>query len=161
MKKSNRRSFLQSVGKIIGGVLGLGVVGLPKAKAKPVLKREGYQPLILANGAEDVQGWRFITCIYNNRRIFAEGRRIKWSKFGEYDKFEPYGYMDLPILDICQTLRVFEDQLYWLGNREIWRVRYIEGDLVFRCEKVDPYCFERLRCIDDDTRRYVAENILA
>ena len=69
--------------------------------------------------------------------------------------------MDLPILDICQTLRVFEDQLYWLGNREIWRVRYIEGDLVFRCEKVDPYCFERLRCIDDDTRRYVAENILA
>lgn len=128
MKKLNRRSFLKSVGKAIGGVLGLGVVGLPAVKSKPVLKREGYQPLKW----EPVEIGR----IWRNRKFLFKGQRIKWSEEGEYDNFPECNYLDLPTVDEIWAVKPLDFGLVlglWIGN-ELWSLSLTRDELVIRVE---------------------------
>jgi len=85
----NRRSFLKSVGKTFGGVLGVGAVGLPKAKSIP-------DTIITANCTDAVQEWNqlnyfdfspdeIVSFEVFNGRFFVICKHSIWEIFEDYD----------------------------------------------------------------------------
>lgn len=151
MKKLNRRSFLKSVGKAIGGVLGLGVVGLPKAKAveKPAdvvgtiaelisVERGVWTGIRFIETEDTIQEWEpaELSCIWRNRKFLFKGQRIKWSEEGEYDNFPECNYLDLPTVGEIWAVKPLDFGLVlglWIGNK-LWSLSLTRDELVIRVE---------------------------
>lgn len=64
----NRRTFLKSVGKTIGGVLGIGIVSLPKAKATKKSESRTIEPI------DGIGYWR-------HQPISEQGHSFDWRCF--------------------------------------------------------------------------------
>lgn len=152
-----RRSFLQS---IIGGVTALFGIeewpdGIPPKgtdEVKDWRSMAGLNPVMLGEGDHVVfdkqKNWNgpIYTCRFKGYLICALINRIDWrgSLFAKNPKgLIPFaGLIDLETDDVCQGLeyQFLSDCVMWYGKREVWLMKYIGGEQVFRFIKYeDPY----------------------
>lgn len=123
----NRRQFFKRTSAFIAGILGLGFI-------KP------ETPVVVANGTDKEQKWLdrkfdgFYTTNFVGRRICAQGRQICWSEVSAPYYWPVSNQIDLPTYDCCRSLAHSEGHLYWIGQRERWKIHYVGGELVFRFE---------------------------
>ena len=80
-----------------------------------------------------------ILCRWRNFLVFASSKNamIEWCVYGQ--PIGEYDWRLLPSLDVCQT-RPFQglipsnDCIYWVGNKEIWRLGWHEDISSFRAQ---------------------------
>jgi len=78
-------------------------------------------------------------CHFRDYRLVAYRNILQWTKVGEPN--EPLlGKIELDTIDVCRDLYVnpisplmnMDEHVLWRGERELWRINYVGGELVFQ-----------------------------
>lgn len=117
----NRRGFLKSL-----GAAAIAPFVLPKAEAKP--EQMSGRAIMLKR---QLSLFGSHSTIFNNREICDFGQTVMWSEpISDHNRLIRWNKDDcfeLPTNDVCVCLGQIEGELYWIGAREVWRIRYTEN----------------------------------
>lgn len=132
-----RRSFLQSV---IGGVTAL-FVRPAKSDIITEKSKEITQPI------DKQRRYKCYSCFFKGYRIVAAYNRVQWIRCESItipkegipkEGLTLGGRVDLETHDVCEGLYFSKasyltgDCVLWWGERELWKIEYIAGEMVFQ-----------------------------